>query len=69
MRQEIINSNISNQDKITDNLKILVLGGSQAAKIFAEELPPIFEKLNNDVIKLKIFQQCQKNRMSSHFKW
>ena len=30
-----------------DHIKILVLGGSQAKKVFAEELPIIFKKLKN----------------------
>ena len=38
------------------------MGGSQAAKIFAEELPPIFKKLKNININLKIYQQCQKEQ-------
>ena len=45
-----------------DNLKILILGGSQAAKVFGEHLPPIFEKLKDSKIPLKIYQQCQKNQ-------
>ena len=40
----------------------MVLGGSQAAKIFAEELPQIFEKLQNSNIPIKVYQQCQKNQ-------
>ena len=39
-------------------MKILVIGGSQAAKIFAEVLPQIFEKLKNLSYQLKIYQQC-----------
>ncbi len=61
IREEIINLNI-NDDKTNylENLKILVLGGSQAAKIFAEQLPEVFEKLKNSNKKIKIYQQCQK---------
>ena len=40
-------------------MNILILGGSQAAKIFAEKLPNIFIQLNNRKVKIKIFQQCQ----------
>ena len=40
----------------------MVLGGSQAAKIFAEELPQIFEKLKKSEISLKVYQQCQKKQ-------
>ena len=50
-------------------MKILVLGGSQAARIFAEELPQIFKKLNNSEFSLKVYQQCLKNQndMLSNF--
>ncbi len=62
LREEIINSNLNDLEKKSDNLNILVLGGSQAAKIFAEELPPIFKKLNDMDINMKIYQQCQKEQ-------
>ena len=59
IRKEILNFNvISNKDSKDEKLKILILGGSQAAKIFAEELPKIFEKCINAKIPLKIYQQC-----------
>ena len=35
------------------------MGGSQAAKIFAEKLPQIFKKINDTGISIKIIQQCQ----------
>ncbi len=41
-----------------EKLNILVLGGSQAAKKFAEKLPNIFIDLNKSKIKIKVFQQC-----------
>ena len=62
VRSKIINSNFSYQTNRFDNIKILVLGGSQAAAVFAEELPKIFKELKNSDIKLKVFQQCQKNQ-------
>jgi len=65
VREEIINSNQINQKNKFDCLKILVLGGSQAAKIFAEELPPVFKKLNSLQINLKIYQQCQEEQSES----
>ncbi len=59
IRKEILNfqieSNISQKDR---KLKLLILGGSQAAKIFAETLPKIFQDCNNVNIPLKIYQQC-----------
>jgi UDP-N-acetylglucosamine--N-acetylmuramyl-(pentapeptide) pyrophosphoryl-undecaprenol N-acetylglucosamine transferase len=62
VREEIINSNYNNQENKIEKLKILVMGGSQGAKIFAEELPPVFKKLNNLGLNLKIYQQCQKEQ-------
>ena len=63
LREEIINSKLElEKKKQFESLKILVLGGSQAAKIFADELPPIFKKLNNSKIAIKVYQQCQKEQ-------
>ena len=47
IREEIIFSNLTNSPKKMISLiiiKILVIGGSQAAKIFAEELPQVFKR-------------------------
>ena len=65
LREEIINFDSSNEINF-DKIKILVLGGSQSAKIFAEVLPQIFEKLRNDGIPIKIFQQCQKIKLRNY---
>ena len=62
IREEIIKFNILEQKNIFDKMNILVLGGSQAAKVFADELPEIFKRLKNSSISLKIFQQCQKEQ-------
>ena len=40
------------------NFSILVLGGSQAAKVFAEVLPNIFKECSDQGIKIKIYQHC-----------
>ena len=50
------------QSNYYHQMNILVLGGSQAAKIFAENLPIIFKNLEESKIPLKVFQQCQKNQ-------
>jgi UDP-N-acetylglucosamine--N-acetylmuramyl-(pentapeptide) pyrophosphoryl-undecaprenol N-acetylglucosamine transferase len=72
IREEIINSQIKeNQKNRFNDIRILVLGGSQAAKIFAEKLPQIFEKLKNFEKPIKIFQQCQnkqKDQLSKFYK-
>jgi len=64
--KEVINFNKSNGvNGNNKNLKILILGGSQAAKTFAEILPPIFEKCVNQNIGLEIFQQCMVEQKES----
>ena len=57
IRQEILNYS---HDKIENSkdINFLVLGGSQAAKIFAEKLPDIFRACKKNKISIKIFQQC-----------
>ena len=64
LREEIINFKFKNRIYQFDEMKILVLGGSQAAKIFAEELPETFIRLKNSGIPIKIYQQCQNNKMN-----
>ena len=63
VREEIINFNKNSQVfKNFNEIKILVLGGSQAAKIFAEKLPKIFRNLKESGIPVSVLQQCQKNQ-------
>ena len=73
----IINSDIINFPK--NNLhnkqflkfKILVLGGSQAAEIFANVLPEIFIRCRKEKIPIEVYQQCvsnQEQRLSSLYK-
>ena len=63
IREEIINSNVS-KNSITkfDSLNILVLGGSQAARVFADEFPQIFKKIKDSKIRIKIYQQCHNSQ-------
>ena len=59
IRKEIIDFKTKkNIGKAEKNLKILVLGGSQAAKIFAEKLPEVFKKCKDEKILIKVYQQC-----------
>ena len=59
IRKEILNFQVKSDSNQSDRkLKILVLGGSQAAKVFAERLPKIFKECNEAKISLKIYQQC-----------
>ena len=64
IREEIVNSKKENINNYSfDDIKILVLGGSQAAKIFADKLPQIFKKFKNFGISIKVFQQCQNKQI------
>ena len=64
IRKEIINLDLKEDDKEKyKNMNILVLGGSQAAEIFAVELPDIFKKLNKTKFSVKVFQQCLKKQV------
>ena len=58
LRKKILDFH-SFKDDNYEKFNILILGGSQAAKSFAEKLPKIFIELNKRKIKIKIFQQCQ----------
>ena len=59
IRKEILEFKSKLNDFKNDkSLKILILGGSQAAKIFAEKIPNILEKCHEDGVPLKIYQQC-----------
>ena len=72
IRKEILNAKLEQFHKLDDKkLKILILGGSQAAKIFAEELPKIFKKCVDANIDFKIYQQClpdQNEFLNSYYK-
>ena len=62
------NSTIKGKNR---KINILILGGSQAAKVFAEKLPKIFLKCINQNISLKIIQQCmpaQNESLNSFYK-
>ncbi len=63
VREEIINLDIfSEGTEDYEKIKVLVLGGSQAAKIFADQFPQIFKKLHDTGVQIKIFQQCQEQQ-------
>jgi UDP-N-acetylglucosamine--N-acetylmuramyl-(pentapeptide) pyrophosphoryl-undecaprenol N-acetylglucosamine transferase len=63
IRKEIIDSGKKKRENDNiEEIKILVLGGSQAAKVFAEKLPQVFKRCKDSKIPLKIYQQCLKNQ-------
>ena len=53
LRENILSYSKKNREDFVDKLNILVLGGSQAAKIFAEELPDIFIECKKKILILK----------------
>ena len=61
IREEILNFKKKIQFK-SEELNILVLGGSQAAKSFGEFLPNVFKRCLKENIKISIFQQCIKSQ-------
>ena len=70
IRKEILNFQVkSDSNQIDEKLKILILGGSQAAKIFAEKLTKIFKECNKAGIHLTIYQQClpEQNKFLTSF--
>ena len=59
IRKEILDFQVNfNSIEKNEKLKILILGGSQAAKIFAIKLAEIFKKCHEAKIPFKIYQQC-----------
>ena len=72
INKEIINfQNKQDTDHEGKKLKILILGGSQAAKTFGEQLTKIFKECNEAKISFKIYQQClpeQNKFLSSYYK-
>ncbi len=62
INKEIIDHTNKADVKKDERLNVLVLGGSQAAKIFAEILPNIFRECKIKNIRLKIYQHCLFNQ-------
>ena len=60
MEMSEINSPIKQKNKV---LNILILGGSQGAKVFGEKLPRCFKGLDSSKIQLSIKQQVQKHQI------
>ena len=71
VREEIVNFNASSSYSKKDVVSILIMGGSQAAKSFAEILPHVFQRCVKEGIKLKIYQQCllsQKDELDTKYR-
>ena len=71
IKKDIINFIKKNDTQRLDKIKILVLGGSQAAKVFAEILPEIFDKCTKNNIPIEVYQHClalQNEKLISFYK-
>ena len=62
IRQDILELSKIDYQSETKKINFLILGGSQAAKVFAEKLPKIFKLCVDNKIKIKIYQQCLENQ-------
>ena len=62
LREDIFTRSKMESAKFKNNFNILILGGSQAAKVFAEILPDIFIECKKNNINFKIYQQCLDNQ-------
>ena len=66
IKKDIIHFSPNYSEKVEEKkINILILGGSQAAKVFAEKLPDIFLKCKKEGLNVKIFQHCLPNQNES----
>ncbi len=59
------------KDYDKENLSILILGGSQGAKIFGDIIPPVIQMLKNEIKSVEVNQQClieQKDKIIDFYK-
>ena len=63
IRKEIFFSKKKNLEINKKELSILIMGGSQSAKVFGENLPKIIKQCFDNNIRFKIYQQCLKNQL------
>ena len=62
LRKEIYDSNNFMKEEIDKKINLLVMGGSQGAKIFGDVIPDVIKSLNDQVEKIQIYQQCVKGQ-------
>ena len=65
LKEEIMNYNVVKDTNKKENFSILVLGGSQGAKIFGEVVPSVIKMLKDNEYKVEIFQQCIEEQKKS----
>ena len=65
LREDILNYPNVIKKKINNPLTILILGGSQGAKIFGNVIPEVMKKIKDSGKKIIVYQQCKENQKSS----
>ena len=63
LRKEIFQIKNNYLKKNTDKLSILIIGGSQSAKVFGEKITEIIVQCSKANINFNIYQQCQEEQM------
>ena len=63
LRKEIFELEKDRDKKNNEELSVLIIGGSQSAKVFGEKIPEIIVQCYKKNIKLKIYQQCLEKQM------
>ena len=58
LRDNILGVKNTNLEVTKNNLSILVIGGSQSAKVFGEQIPEVIEECSKKGIKFNVYQQC-----------
>ena len=58
LRENILGVKTINLDVSKNNLSILIIGGSQSAKVFGEQIPEVIEECIKKGIKFNVYQQC-----------
>lgn len=58
LRENIFGTKHGNLEVTKNNLSILIIGGSQSAKVFGEQIPKVIKECNNKGIKFNVYQQC-----------
>ena len=64
LRKEIFELKNNNKKYNDNELSVLIMGGSQSAKVFGEKVTETIVKCSKKNIKLKIYQQCLKEQIS-----
>ena len=71
LRKEILDLKKKKSEINKKELSILIMGGSQSAKVFGEQLPEVIKKCTDNGIKFNIYQQClddQKNELNKIYR-